>query len=283
MSSCVFDFFESYIRAHSSLSDEEIAIVKSMAIPKQLKKKQYLLRQGDVCRFHTFVCSGCLRSYRIDDSGREHIFGFSTTNHWVCDRVSLVTGTPSEEFIDALEDSVIVQLSADSYKTLLRDIPNFDTLHTKIITEDCSRSRDRIYMMIGHQAEERYRQFIQLFPRLHQRLPVFMIASYIGVTRETLTRIRSNMTDLWCFLHVWEVCMRGMVHSPDTQFLLVVQNCTESLSGLVCKADSLLSHCKELTWPRALASKRATFRQLMNGASFKWPGAYPVCSLNDLR
>jgi CRP-like cAMP-binding protein len=114
----------------------------------------------------------------------------------VSDRVSLVTDTPSHEFIDALEDSAIIQLSAHSFKKLLKDIPNFDALNTKIITDDCHTSRDRIYMMLSLQAEERYRQFIRRFPQLHQRIPIHMIASYIGVSRETLTRIRSNMIDL---------------------------------------------------------------------------------------
>lgn len=196
MPASILDSFESYIRTHNLFSDEEIAIIKSLAIPKQLKKKQYLLRQGNVCRFHTFVCWGCLRSYRIDDNGSEHIFSLSPANHWVSDRVSLVTGTPSNEFIDALEDSAIIQLSEDSFKTLLKEIPNFDALNTKIITDDCNTSRDRIYMMLSHQAEERYRQFIRHFPELHQRLPVYMIASYLGITRETLARIRSNMIDL---------------------------------------------------------------------------------------
>lgn len=193
MSASILDFFESYIRNYNLFSDEEIATIMSLAIPRRIKKKQYLLRQGNLCRFHTFVCSGCLRSYRIDDNGSEHIFSLSPANHWVSDRVSLVTGTPSNEFIDALEDSAVIQLSADSFKKLLKDIPNFDALNTKIITDDCDTSRDRIYMMLSHQAEERYRQFIRGFPQLHHRLPIYMIASYIGVSRETLTRIRSNM------------------------------------------------------------------------------------------
>ena len=196
MPASIFDFFETYIRTYNLFSDEEIATIKSLAIPRRFKKKQYVLRQGSVCRFHTFVCSGCLRSYRIDDNGNEHIFSLSPANHWVSDRVSLVTGTPSNEFIDALEDSDIIQLSVDSFKTLLHEIPNFDALNTKIITDDCSTSRDRVYMMLSHQAEERYRQFIRHFPELHQRLPVYMIASYLGITRETLARIRSNMVDL---------------------------------------------------------------------------------------
>ena len=195
MCASIFDLFESYIRTLGLFSDEEIATIKSLAIPKRLKKKQYLLRQGSVCRFHTFVCSGCLRSYRIDDRGNEHIFSLSPANHWVSDRVSLVTDTPSNEFIDAIEDSAVIQLSGDSFKILLKDIPSFDVLNTKIITDDCGTSRDRIYMMLSHQAEERYRQFIRHFPQLHRRLPIYMIASYIGVSRETLTRIRSNMID----------------------------------------------------------------------------------------
>jgi hypothetical protein len=102
---------------------------------------------------------------------------------------------PSDEFIDAIETSAVIQFSVSGFKTLLRNIPNFDALDTKIITDDCRGSRDRIYTMISDQAEERYRQFIRLFPQLHQRLPIFMIASYLGVTRETLTRIRSNIID----------------------------------------------------------------------------------------
>jgi CRP-like cAMP-binding protein len=195
MSAAIFDFFEGYIRSLRLFSEEEILAMMSMAIPKRLKKRQYLLRQGDVCRFHTFVCSGCLRSYRIDGNGREHVFSFSPANYWVTDRVSLETRTPSGEFIDALEDSAIIQLSAVSFKALLKDVPNFDALNTRIIIDDCIRSRDRVYMMISDQAEERYRQFIRLFPQLHRRLPIFMIASYLGVTRETLTRIRTNMTE----------------------------------------------------------------------------------------
>lgn len=192
MSVNVLDFFETYIKANYAFSDEEIASIKSFAISRRLKKKQYLLRPGEVCRFHTFVCSGCLRSYRLGSDGAEHILSFSPHNHWISDQVSLVTGAPSIDYIDALEDSDIVQVSNDNFKNLLRNIPNFDALHTKITTDDSYRSRDRIYMMISHQAEERYRHFIRLYPQLYHRIPLFMIASYLGVTRETLTRIRGS-------------------------------------------------------------------------------------------
>lgn len=195
MSVSMLDFFETYLRNHNTFSNEEIVSIKSCAIPKRLKKKQFLLHPGDVCRFHTFVCGGCLRSYRIGSDGSEHILSFSHDNQWISDEVSLARGEPSMDYIDALEDTNIIQLSSDNFKNLLRDIPNFDVLRTKILTEDSCRSRDRIYMMIGHQAEERYKHFVRLYPHLYHRIPLFMIASYLGVTRETLTRIRCNSVD----------------------------------------------------------------------------------------
>ncbi|PPK98934.1 Crp/Fnr family transcriptional regulator [Parapedobacter indicus] len=192
----IFNFFENYIRTYELFSDGEIATIKSLAIPKQLKKRQFLLRQGSVCRYHTLVCSGCIRSYRIDDEGCEHIIGLSPSGHWVNDPVSLLSGSPSNEFIDALEDSTVIQLSTNSFKTLLENIPNFKELNNRIITNDCDVCRDRIFMMLSLQAEDRYREFIRNFPKLHERIPIYMIASYLGVSRETLTRIRSNMLDL---------------------------------------------------------------------------------------
>jgi len=193
MSTNTLDIFKSYIKNTRLFTEKEIKSIISLVKLKELKKNEYLLSQGNVCAFHTFVCSGCLRSYRIDERGREHIFSFSTVNHWVSDHVSLITRAISAEWIDALEDSIIVQLSVDDFNTLSRKTPNIEVLHTKIIIDDYCRNRERIYMMTNHQAEERYRHFIRLYPQLHHRLPIFMIASYIGVTRETLTRIRSNM------------------------------------------------------------------------------------------
>lgn len=192
----IINLFESYIRTYNLFSDEEVAIIKSLAIPKHLKKRQYLLRQGSVCRYHTFVCSGCLRSYRIDEQGCEHIIGLSPANHWVSDPVSLLSGKPSKDFIDALEDSTFIQLSTNSFKTLMADVRGFNELNNRIIKDEYNIARDRIYMMLSLQAEERYREFIRIFPNLHDRIPVYMIASYLGVSRETLTRIRSNILEL---------------------------------------------------------------------------------------
>jgi len=196
MTASISDFFEGYISDLRLFSDAEVLTITSLAVPGIIKKRQYLLRQGELCRFYTLVCSGFLRSYRIDDKGNEHIFSFSPAGCWSGDPVSLVSGNPSQEFIDAIEDSTVIQLTSDSFKALLRDIPNFSQLNTMIITDEYCRSRERIHLMISNQAEEKYRNFIRLFPQLHQRIPIFMVASYLGIARETLTRIRSKMSDL---------------------------------------------------------------------------------------
>ena len=130
----MFDLFETYLRASLPFSSDEIARVKSLAVFKHLKKKQYLLQAGDVCRYYTFVSAGCLRSYRIGSDGAEHIMGFSPAGHWISDEISLANSSPSSEYIDALEDSDIVQLSVENFKSLVRDIPNFSVLYTKITT-----------------------------------------------------------------------------------------------------------------------------------------------------
>ena len=192
----VFELFEKQLKTYELFTDDDFAMIRSHAIVKKISKREFLLRQGSVCKYHTFVCTGCLRSYRIDDAGVEHIFNLSSANRWVCDRVSLSSGEPSFEFIDALEDSTVVQFSAASFEQLLERIPNFNVLNTMILTEDNGSTRERVYMMLSLQAEERYRQFIQNFPQLHSRLPIYMIASYLGISRETLTRIRGNMVEL---------------------------------------------------------------------------------------
>ncbi|HEY1007227.1 MAG TPA: Crp/Fnr family transcriptional regulator, partial [Sphingobacteriaceae bacterium] len=94
------------------------------------------------------------------------------------------------------EDSEVIQFSVEAFRNLLRDIPHFEQLYTRMIIDDSTRTRDRIYMMISHQADERYRHFIRLFPQLCHRVPLFMIASYLGVARETLTRIRGSAVNL---------------------------------------------------------------------------------------
>jgi len=193
MPESIFNFFEDHMKAYDLFSDEEIALVKSLAIPNRLKKRQYLLRQGSICRYYTFVCSGCLRSYRIDDYGNEHVMELCSEGHWISDPVSLLSELPSTEFIDALEDSTFIQVPINSFRKLLKDVPGFNKLNNKIIMHDLDISRDRLFMMLSLQAEDRYREFIRRFPKLHDRIPIYMIASYLGISRETLTRIRSSM------------------------------------------------------------------------------------------
>ena len=188
----MFKVFELYIQSRFNFTDQELSLIRSVTVSRKLKKKQYLLRMGDVCRHHTFVCAGCLRSYRIDESGTEHILDFGTTNHWVTDEMSMFGSIPTVGYIDALEDTDIIQISGNNFKNLIRDIPTFGLLYKKIAIEGMELGCDRIYSMISRKAEDRYQDFKLRYPDLYHRLPLYMIASYLGVTRETLTRIRAS-------------------------------------------------------------------------------------------
>lgn len=188
----MFKVFETYIRSRSNFTAEELEIIKSLTISKRLKKKQALLSLGDVCRYHTFVCSGCLRSYRIGEDGTEHILDFGSVNHWVTDEMSMFASAPTIGYIDALEDTDIIQISGDNYKRLICEMPNFEALHQKVTIENMTRGCERIYSMISKNADDRYHDFKLAYPDLYHRLPLYMVASYLGVTRETLTRVRGN-------------------------------------------------------------------------------------------
>ena len=195
MTSEVYTSFNNYIRQYQLFSESELALIMSMAEVKQLKKREYLLRQGSLCRHHSFVCSGTLRTYRIDDEGIEHIIDLSAAGRWVNATVSGVPFSSTPNFIDALEDTRIIQYSSHNYQHLLDTIPRFNEFNSKIIKELCDEYSDRIFMMLSLHAEQRYRAFINLYPELHERIPIYMIASYLGISRETLTRIRTGMSN----------------------------------------------------------------------------------------
>lgn len=189
-----FEVFEKYILDQFSFTAQEIATIKSYTTVKKLKRKQYLLRPGDICRHHAFVAKGCLRSYRMEDDGIEHVLAFATVNDWMTDEMSLFAFKPTLGYIDALEDSEVIQISADDYRRLLKTMPSFEGLQQKLTIENMMKSCERIYSMVSRQAEDRYRDFKLRYPELNSRLPLYMIASYLGVTRETLTRIRANQS-----------------------------------------------------------------------------------------
>jgi CRP-like cAMP-binding protein len=181
-----------YLQDKIALSEAEVDMIRSVSILKKLRRKQYLLQEGDVWRYNAFVCSGFLKTYSIDGKGQEHIINFSPENYWTGDRESLAQGSPSRFNIDAIEDTEVVLIEKGNFEMLCEKIPQLNNLVNVILQKSFIVMQNRVHTNISLSAEEKYQNFLDKFPAIANRIPQHMIASYIGVTPETLTRIRRN-------------------------------------------------------------------------------------------
>ena len=188
----MFASFEKYLLEKSNLTKEELRKIEAVCQYKRLRKRQYLLQEGDVWSYNAFVVKGCMRVYKIDEKGNESILSFAIENWWTGDRESLLTGNPSAYNIDALEDSEIILINKPNFEKLCSDIPSFNELVGAILQKSFIASQRRIQTFLSLSAEERYLQFIGTYPQLATRIPQGMIASYLGITAETLSRVRNQ-------------------------------------------------------------------------------------------
>lgn len=186
----VFKIFEKYITEKAILSRDDLDLIRKLCIEKTIKKHQFLLREGEICRYNTFVTKGCLLSYRVDASGIEHALRFSIENWWASDQESLTNGTSANCNIEALEDTEVVMWTKGNFEHLKREIPELQKFITNLFEKSIQAAQNRIYSIISQSTEEKYETFIKTYPDLLQRLPLHRVASYLGVSREILTRIK---------------------------------------------------------------------------------------------
>src|SRR5262245_37310559 len=185
-----FDTLKEYLNKRSTFNEQEFALIESVFVPRTLSSGDFLQRAGDVARHAAFVASGCLRSYVIDAKGKEHIVQFAPETWWVADGVSLMSGAPSQYFVDAVEDSELLLLDGPSHTRLLNEVPGYAASFQAGIQRHAAAKDQRIATALSSSAEERYQDFLRTYPSIAQRVPQFMLASYLGVSPETLSRIR---------------------------------------------------------------------------------------------
>ncbi len=190
----MFDTFRKYLQDKTALTDRDYDLIESVSLFKKFRKRQYLLQAGDVCRFNAFVLKGFLRLYYLDDKGHEHIMQFAPENYWTGDRESMDSGLPSKYDIDAIEDSEILLLKKEDFDMLRKTVPAFNEFVNDTLKKNVVVLQERIHASISLSADEKYNNFILKFPSISNRVPLHMVASYLGVSAETLSRVRSQPT-----------------------------------------------------------------------------------------
>jgi len=183
-----------YIQTKSSLqlSDAEKLLIEQAFKIKHVRKRQYLLQEGDVCKYMAFVVKGSGRMYSVNENGQENIIRFAIESWWLGDYESYNLRTPSQYNIEMSEDADVLLVSYEQMQELQRSVPAVDRMVKEIDRQGAIATQKRIHSAISQGAEERYTLFAKTYPELLVRFPQSMIASYLGISPETLSRIRKN-------------------------------------------------------------------------------------------
>lgn len=180
------------ISRHISLNEKETGLFISLLSQKRLRRREFLLQSGEVCRHAAFVNSGCLRSYSIDENGFEHILQFAPSGWWITDMYSLLTQKPGNLFIEAAEDTDALMLSRADQERLFRLVPKFERFFRIITENSLVASRERVLDNLSLTALQRYEKFCSVYPSIIDSVQQKHVASYIGVTPEFLSKLKKQ-------------------------------------------------------------------------------------------
>jgi CRP-like cAMP-binding protein len=183
------------VRQYIQLTDEEEKYFLTVLKPRVLRKRQFLLQEGDVCKHETFVTKGLLRAYAIDNKGQEHVTMFAQEGWWISDFYSLLSGSAASMNIDALEDTTVLQIEINDLNVLYERVEKFNKFFRVLLQNAFISHQQRILTIMSATAEERYLAFIKKYPGLDQRVAQHQIASFLGVTPETISRVRRQMLE----------------------------------------------------------------------------------------
>ena len=182
-----------YIHKYTDLTLEEQAILSARFKIRKYLKGQFVVQNGDTCKYENFVLSGCLKTFYIDNEGREHIVMFAVENWWTADMGSFITQTPADFNIQCIKNSFLAQIHYEDLEQLYLQVPKLERFFRIIIQKAFVSSQKRIINNFSLPAKERYLQFREQYPQIEQRVPQYMVASYLGITKEFLSKIRNQL------------------------------------------------------------------------------------------
>lgn len=188
-----FENFHKYLTQKAHVKSEDFEALLPYFSVKKFAKGEVILSKGGICKHINFVEKGLLRFYSIDEQGKESILQFAPENWWLSDRNNLCSHVPSEYYIDAYEASTVVLLNHDFIEKASAISNEFRTFHEHILQNHIKQLYHRINLLISAPAKTSYLEFLKTYPDITQRVPQWMIASYMGITPEALSRIRKEL------------------------------------------------------------------------------------------
>lgn len=186
--STLFDYIER--KSSVKLTEVQRSLLESTLKPKRLRKGQFFLKQGEVCRYMGFIVKGATRLFAEDNKGHEHILKFNVEEWWTGDYVSFHTLTPSEYYVEALEEVDMLLITNEQLQEFIQTIPAIKAMVEALDRRAAVANSKRMHSAISVNAQERYEELVNTYPHFLQRFPQNMIASYLGISPETLSRIK---------------------------------------------------------------------------------------------
>jgi CRP/FNR family transcriptional regulator, cyclic AMP receptor protein len=182
-----------YVRRCIDPTDAELSIFNGLLTYKRVEKKTLILQEGDVCDFEGYILKGCVRSYFIDGNGFEVTLNFAVEDWWIGDAASFHDQVPTKLYFETLEPTELLLLTYADKEKLLAQIPKFERMYRLMMQRSISVLQHRLFTTISKSAQERYVEFLERYPQIPQRVSQHYIASYLGVSPEFLSKIRSRM------------------------------------------------------------------------------------------
>jgi CRP-like cAMP-binding protein len=189
----MYDFFLNSLKKYIHFTEEEEQTLTSKIQIRKVRKKQWLVTPGEHCKTNYFVNKGCFRAYYLADNGDQHTSKFAPEGWWITDINSLFTGAQTSLYVEALEDGEVIPIHTEFMDELYECIPQLNKYFRLVYQKALLYSNERVMCTISQTAGNHYRRFLELYPNLEQRVPQYMIASYLGITPEILSKEKARL------------------------------------------------------------------------------------------